>query len=176
MTRPYDVKTIDAVLQRSIEVEDSLRREFYAGEIPGGGPVPTGSPEVKLMLERISRWNSDLIENLGMDAQNITYFRVGAAAREVMRRGGVGALARRAQVAGALKASVPIAIALLAAAISTLSWLKPREPAHRGEDELKARLAELDSSRAMADREILGLRASLDSLRGAPRSVSRHTR
>jgi hypothetical protein len=165
VTPPYEAHTIDAVLHECIGFVDKHQEDFSASVIAGRGTVAVDSTEVKSMLERIARWDGELLENLGFGKDNITYFRLGVAARRVMASGGVGALLRRQQLTRIREVWVPLVLSILAGVISIFAWLLPREATHKGVGEMKARLAALEQARVQQSQEILRLRVSMDSLR-----------
>lgn len=88
MQSPFTTTELDALLKACIEFADAHNEEsFYAGNIANREGVGDIDP-TKRMMEWVAETDKEVLENMGLGKDGVTYFRIGVRARQVMNTGG----------------------------------------------------------------------------------------
>jgi len=166
MKSPYTTKELDDLIGACVEYTDQHEPYFYTGNICGRTGVSVDTDVVKRMMDWAAETDRGVLEFSGFGKDNISYFRLGRDARQVMKDGGFEKYLRRRTAIERLelvKSWSPMCIALLALFVSVLAWQAPKGSSNRIDD-IAAQLHELQIRQDQTKSTVATLQAGLDTV------------
>ena len=166
MKSPFTVEELDALISACIDFTGEGDEDFYAGNIAGRQGVNVDAARVKRMMEWVAKMDTALLEDRGLGKDDIQYFRLGLAARQMMRNGGFESYLRRRrqkEYSELARLWLPITISLLSLLVSLFTALAPNDNTKRI-DELSAQLSALRGDQNQTKDLVNTIRVNVDAI------------
>jgi hypothetical protein len=177
MKVPFPLEELDALMSACLVYasEKNDDAKFYAGNVAGRKDVSAEVAPVMRMLAWISATDRELLESLGFGSDNLTYYRIGHDAEEMMRLGGFKRYFRKRRMAERTERTrlwAPIAISFAAATVSLFAWQAPKSA--KKIDDLAVQQQELRLAQKKLEGSLAELRDTVTRLppRGGPSTDS----
>lgn len=126
----FTPKNVDALLRACVEYRNDHGLYFYAGNLAGRQGLSADSEQVKQLMDWVVETDDKLLAFNGFGNDNISYYRLGRDAEELLTNGGYrNYLARKKRRTALSQASIwlPVAASISAVVVSYLAWQAPKD-------------------------------------------------
>ncbi len=166
METPYTIKELDALMKACISFTNQHEPYFMTGNIGGRDGVSTNIDSVRRMMDWVTETDKGLLEYCGLGQDNVPYFRLGHDANRIMENGGFKKYLHDRKLKERLERVqiwAPICISLLAAIVSILVWLAPKDSSSRIDD-LTTQVNQLRADQEQTKAIVMTIRGDLDTM------------
>jgi hypothetical protein len=136
----FTPQNVDALLQACVEYRKDHGLYFYAGNLAGRQGLSADAEQVKQLMDWIVETDDKLLAFKGFGDDNVSYYRLGRDAEEMLKGGGFGTyLTKKKRLAALSQASIwlPVVASIAAVVVSCLAWQAPKD-----DEQAMAKIAE----------------------------------